>query len=75
VVNVCGFLGIGAKEVALEPSAFEQIAATETRPDLPAFFMQMKVALTKEQLQKMASFRPLAPPPTTTVLAPSAAPR
>jgi sporulation protein YlmC with PRC-barrel domain len=73
VVNVGGFLGIGAKQVALEPSTFEQMAAPEARPDLPAFFMQMKVPFTKDQVKQMASFKPLAPPPSTTGLAPSAA--
>jgi hypothetical protein len=73
VVNVGGFLGIGAKQVALEPSTFEEMAATEARPDLPAFFMQMKVPFTKDQVKQMASFKPFAPPPTTTGLAPSAA--
>jgi hypothetical protein len=73
IVNVGGFLGIGAKQVALEPSTFEEMAATEARRDLPTFFMQMKVPFTKDQVKQMASFKPLAPPPSTTGLAPSAA--
>jgi sporulation protein YlmC with PRC-barrel domain len=73
VVNVGGFLGIGAKQVALEPSTFEEMAATQARPDLPTFFMQMKVPFTKDQVKQMASFRPFAPEPSTTGLAPPAA--
>src|SRR5262245_61635849 len=59
IVGVGGFLGIGAKDVALAPSSFEVIRGTDGAAD------QLKVKLTKDQLKQMASFEPYQPPSRT----------
>ena len=67
VVSVGGVLGIGAKEVALEQSAFQETAATKGRPEEKQFIVyQLKVSMTKDQLKQMAAFKPLSSLPTTT---------
>ena len=60
VIGVGGFLGIGAKDVALAPSSFEVIRGENGAAD------QLKVSLTKDQLKQMASFEPYSPPARTT---------
>jgi hypothetical protein len=60
VVGVGGFLGIGAKNVALAPSSFQVMAdnagttgsASATHPD----DVKLKLNMTKDQLQQAASF-------------------
>ena len=64
VVAVGGFLGMGAKDVALAPSAFQVIpgdpnSATNSSPKL-------KISMTKEQLKEAANFEPHKPPRATT---------
>ena len=59
IVGVGGFLGIGAKDVALAPSSFEVIRGDNGAAD------QLKVTLTKDQLKQMASFEPYQPPART----------
>jgi hypothetical protein len=72
IVSVGGFLGIGAKEVALEPSAFKETPIIEGRPGEKQFAVpQMKLSITKDQLKQMAEFKPPSNPPTTTGAAPS----
>ena len=57
IVSVGGFLGIGAKDVALEPSKFQVVAAEGNTS-----YERLKLSMTKEQLQQMASFEPYNPP-------------
>jgi hypothetical protein len=60
VVGVGGFLGIGAKNVALAPSSFQVVSANEgttgsamaTSPE----DIKLKLNMTKDQLQKAAAF-------------------
>ena len=51
VVGVGGFLGIGAKDVALAPTAF-QVVPGKDRDDV-----KLKLSMAKEQLQSAADFR------------------
>lgn len=50
VVGVGGFLGIGAKNVALSPSSFQVV------PGKDASDTKLKLNMTKDQLQQAASF-------------------
>jgi sporulation protein YlmC with PRC-barrel domain len=64
VISVGGFLGIGSKDVALAPSAFQVMpgdpnSATNSSPKL-------KISMTKEQLKEAANFEPHKPPRATT---------
>jgi hypothetical protein len=67
IVSVGGILGIGAKEVALEQSAFQEMPRALGRPEEKLFVVyQLKVSMTQDQLRQLAAFKPLAAPPTTT---------
>jgi sporulation protein YlmC with PRC-barrel domain len=66
VVSIGGFLGIGSKDVALAPSAFELVKGSQGASD------KLRISMSQEQLKQMASFEPYQPPrPTTTGTAPS----
>jgi hypothetical protein len=60
VVGVGGFLGIGQKDVALAPSAFQLIKDPDTDT------IKLKTSMTKDQLDKAATFEPRAPVASTT---------
>jgi hypothetical protein len=49
VIGVGGFLGIGQKDIALAPSAFEVVMDNNE--------MKLKLAMTKDQLQQHAEFK------------------
>ena len=64
VVSVGGFLGIGSKEVALAPTAFQFVpgdpnSVTDKSPKL-------KTSMTKDQLKEAANFEPYKEPRATT---------
>jgi hypothetical protein len=61
VVSVGGFLGIGAKDVALAPSAFQVVPA-----DQNSSYDRLRLSMTKDQLKQAANFEPYNPPRTTT---------
>ena len=68
VVGVGGFLGMGSKEVALAPDAFQVVpgdpkSATGSSPKL-------KISMTKDQLKSAANFEPYKEPRATTGAAP-----
>ena len=65
VVGIGGVLGIGAKLVALDMNAFQQMPAVEGKSE------QFKLSMTADQLKQMAEFKPLPTAPTTTGLAPA----
>jgi len=66
-ISVGGILGIGAKEVALEQSAFQEMPGTKGRPEDKQFIVyQLKVSMTKDQLKQMAAFKRLSSLSTTT---------
>lgn len=62
VVGVGGFLGIGQKNVALAPSAFQVVpassgsATTGSATTASADDVKLKLNMTKEQLQQAAAF-------------------
>ena len=52
VVGVGGFLGIGAKDVALSPASFQVMPAGDKGS------MKLKLAMTKDELKNAAEFKP-----------------
>jgi hypothetical protein len=65
VVGVGGFLGIGAKDVALAPASF-QIQPANDREN-----MKLKLSMTKDELKNAPEFQPYKAPTPTTGQAPS----
>lgn len=57
VIGVGGVLGIGAKQIALDPSSVEVIPGKNGNSDA-----QLKVAMNKDELSKAAEFKPYTPP-------------
>lgn len=64
VVGVGGFLGIGAKDVALSPASFQIQPATDRES------MKLKLATTKDELKNAAEFKPHKETASTTGQAP-----
>jgi sporulation protein YlmC with PRC-barrel domain len=62
VVGVGGFLGIGAKDVALAPSAFQVVAGDKSKNESD----KLKLSMTKDQLTQAANFEPYKAPSATT---------
>jgi sporulation protein YlmC with PRC-barrel domain len=62
VVSVGGFLGIGSKHVALEPSAFQVVSGDKSKNEND----KLKVTLSQEELKQAANFEPYKAPQTTT---------
>ena len=60
VVGVGGFLGIGAKDVALSPASFQVVPASDKES------MKLKLAMTKDELKNAAEFKPYKEPSSTT---------
>jgi sporulation protein YlmC with PRC-barrel domain len=60
VVSIGGFLGIGSKNVAMAPSAFQIEKGTNGGAD------KLKISMSQDQLKKMASFKAYQPPRATT---------
>ena len=67
VISVGGFLGIGAKDVALSPDSFTIVAGDKSKNE----FDKLKLAMSNEQLKSAANFEPYNPPRATTGIAPS----
>jgi sporulation protein YlmC with PRC-barrel domain len=65
VVGVGGFLGIGAKDVALSPASFQFMPASEREG------MKLKISMTKDELKNAAEFKPYKEPASTTGQSPS----
>ena len=70
MVGVGGFLGIGQKNVAMDMSAFQVVAAANgstaptSRTNDPTY-IKLKVAWTKDQIQQAPDFQYYKPPSTT----------
>jgi sporulation protein YlmC with PRC-barrel domain len=62
VVGVGGFLGIGAKDVALAPSAFQLVPGDKSKNESD----KLRLSMTKDQLQQAANFEPYKEPRSTT---------
>jgi PRC-barrel domain len=59
IVGVGGFLGIGSKDVALAPAAFQVQPASDKEN------MKLKLAMTKDELKNAVEFKPYKPPAPT----------
>lgn len=68
VIGVGGFLGIGSKDVALAPTAFQMQAATDREE------MKLKLAMTRDELKNAPEFKVATQPAPTTGQAPPRAP-
>jgi hypothetical protein len=73
IVSVGGFLGIGAKEVALAPSSFQLQQGDKANPN----DVKLKLSTTKDQLKQAANFEHYNAPTrmNTGATAPGMAPR
>ncbi len=61
VISVGGFLGMGAKEVAMAPSSFDVIPGSNGKADL------LKLSINQDELKQAQNFKSYEPPrPTTT---------
>lgn len=60
VVSVGGFLGVGSKDVALAPTAFNVVKGTEGSSD------KLKLAMSKDELKQAQNFEPYKAPQATT---------
>jgi hypothetical protein len=56
IVGVGGFLGIGSKDVAIDPASFQPV------PGKDATDMKLRLSMTKEELKNAAAFEPYQPP-------------
>ena len=65
VVGVGGFLGLGAKDVALSPASFQVMPARDREN------MKLKISMTKDELKNAAEFKPYKEATSTTGQAPS----
>jgi sporulation protein YlmC with PRC-barrel domain len=69
VVSVGGFLGVGAKEVAIAPASFTVLPGKNGAADV------LKLSANKKQLEEAQNFKPYAPPHAiTTGAAPGGSP-
>jgi hypothetical protein len=64
VISVGGFLGMGSKEVALAPDAFQVMPGDPNSPTGAS--PKLKLSMTKDQLKEAANFEPYKPPHATT---------
>ncbi len=71
VVGVGGFLGIGAKDVALAPSAFQVVAGDKSKNESD----KLRLSMTKEQLTQASNFEPYKAPSQTTGMGSAGTPR
>lgn len=62
VVSVGGFLGIGAKDVAIAPASFQVIAGDKTKNESD----KLKISMSADDLKQAANFTPYNPPRVTT---------
>jgi PRC-barrel domain len=60
IVGVGGFLGIGAKDVALEPTSFQVMPDNSTTAS--AGDVKLKLSMTKDDLKNAPTFEPYSPP-------------
>ena len=62
VVGVGGFLGIGSKDVALAPSAFQVVRGDKSKNESD----KLRLSMTKDELKQAANFEPYKEPSSTT---------
>ena len=66
VVGVGGFLGIGSKDVALAPTAFQAVPGDKSKNESD----RLRLSMTKDQLKEAANFEPFKEPRATTGMSP-----
>jgi hypothetical protein len=66
VVGVGGFLGIGAKDVAIDPASFQLVPGKD-----PSDY-KLRLSMSKDELKAAAKFEPYAPPRPTVSQNPAA---
>jgi sporulation protein YlmC with PRC-barrel domain len=62
IVSVGGFLGMGAKEVALAPSAFQVVAGDKSKNESD----KLRLSMSKDELKQASNFEPYKAPSSTT---------
>jgi hypothetical protein len=62
VIGVGGFLGVGAKDVALAPSAFQIVPGDKSKNESD----KLKLSMTKDELKNASTFEPYKAPSATT---------
>jgi sporulation protein YlmC with PRC-barrel domain len=62
VVSVGGFLGIGSKDVALAPNAFQMVPGDKSKNESD----KLRLSMTKDELTQAANFEPYKSPSSTT---------
>ena len=67
VVGVGGFLGIGSKDVALAPTAFQVVPGDKSKNESD----KLRLSMTKDQLKEAANFEPYKEPRSTTGMGPA----
>jgi len=70
VVGVGGFLGIGAKDVALAPNAFQIVPGDKSKNESD----KLRLSMTQDELKQAANFEPYKAPSSTTGMAPATRP-
>jgi sporulation protein YlmC with PRC-barrel domain len=65
IVGVGGFLGIGAKDVAVDPASFQAV------PGKDANDMKLRLSMTKDELKAAPAFEPYTPPRPVSSQAPT----
>ncbi len=65
IVGVGGFLGIGAKDVAVDPASFQAV------PGSDASNFKLRLSMTKEELKNAPAFEPYQPPRPVSSQAPT----
>jgi hypothetical protein len=68
IVGVGGFLGIGAKDVAIDPASFSPV------PGKDATDMKLRLSMTKDELKAAPAFEPYQPPRPVSSEAPATRP-
>jgi hypothetical protein len=68
IVGVGGFLGIGAKDVAIDPASFTAV------PGKDATDMKLRLSMTKDELKAAAAFEPYQAPRPVSSQAPATRP-
>jgi len=62
VIGVGGFLGIGSKDVALAPTAFQVVPGDKSKSQSD----KLRLSMTKDELKNAANFEPYKAPSSTT---------
>jgi PRC-barrel domain len=66
IVGVGGFLGIGAKDVAIDPASFQAVPNADNPNS-----MKLRLSMTKDELKAAPAFEPYTPPRPVSTQAPT----